>query len=94
MSIAHSKPAADALAAGAEGLIAAAATVVGAADKVLAAAKSGVQAKVQAAGGIDAAQHVTHGLAWLATTVEGLRQMQHWADAPFRARAGSASSSS
>ena len=32
MSIAHSKPAADALAAGAEGLIAAAATVVGAAD--------------------------------------------------------------
>ncbi len=80
MSIAHSKPAADALAAGAEGLIAAAATVVGAADKVLAAAKSGVQAKVQAAGGIDAAQHVTHGLAWLATTVEGLRQMQHWAE--------------
>ena len=41
MSIAHSKPAADALAAGAEGLIAAAATVVGAADKVLQAAKIG-----------------------------------------------------
>ena len=53
MSIAHSKPAADALAAGAEGLIAAAATVVAAADKVLQAAKAGVRAKVAEAGGID-----------------------------------------
>ena len=51
-----------------------------AADKVLAAAKSGVRAKVEAANGdIDAVQHSAHGLAWLATTVEGLRQMVTWA---------------
>ncbi len=53
---------------------------VSAADKVLAAAKSGVRAKVEAANGdIDAVQHSAHGLAWLATTVEGLRQMVTWA---------------
>ena len=53
---------------------------VSAADKVLAAAKSGVRAKVEAANGdIDAVQHSAHGLAWLATTAEGLRQMVTWA---------------
>ncbi len=53
---------------------------VSAADKVLAAAKSGVRAKIEAANGdIDAVQHAAHGLAWMATTVEGLRQMVTWA---------------
>ncbi len=53
---------------------------VDAADKVLVAAKAGVRAKVAELGGIDNAQHVAHGLAWLATYVEALRQMHHWAD--------------
>jgi len=50
------------------------------ADRILAEAKSGVRAKIAAAGGdIDKVQHSAHGLAWLATTVEGLRQMAGWA---------------
>ena len=49
-----------------------------AADRVLQSAKAGVRTKVAEAGGIDAAQHAGHGLAWLATTVEGLRQMHAW----------------
>ncbi len=52
---------------------------VAAADKVLQTAKLSVRAKVEEAGGVDAAQHAAHGLAWLATTVEGLRQMHVWA---------------
>jgi len=56
-------------------------SAVGAADKVLAAAKSGVRAKLaEVNGDLDAVQHSAHGLAWLATTVEGLRQMVTWAD--------------
>jgi (2S)-methylsuccinyl-CoA dehydrogenase len=51
---------------------------VAAADKVLQSAKAGVRAKVAEAGGIDSAQHAAHGLAWLATAVEGLRQMHVW----------------
>jgi len=61
-----------------EALLQSAADAVAAADRVLQSAKSGVRAKVAEAGGIDAAQHVAHGLAWLATTVEGLRQMHAW----------------
>ena len=54
---------------------------VGACDKVLAAAKSGVRAKIATVGGdIDTVQHCAHGLAWLATTIEGLRQMVTWAE--------------
>ena len=50
-----------------------------AADRILAEAKSGVRLKVAAAGGdMDKVQHAAHGLAWLATTVEGLRQMASW----------------
>ena len=67
------------LASGSARLIERCAEAVAAADKVLALAKTGVRAKIEAAGGIDNAQHVAHGLAWLATTVEGLRQMQSWA---------------
>src|SRR5690606_22037526 len=37
------------------------------------------QGKITEAGGVDAAQHAAHGLAWLATTVEALRQMNLWA---------------
>ena len=63
-------------------LIARARDGVGAADRMLAAAKVGVRAKIAAAGGdIDTVQHAAHGLAWLATTVEGLRQMVTWAEA-------------
>lgn len=51
---------------------------VAAADRVLQSAKTGVRTKIEDAGSIDAAQHAAHGLAWLATTVEGLRQMHVW----------------
>ena len=54
------------------------AEVVRAAEAIVDAAKAGVKAKVAAAGGVDEAQHVAHGLAWLATTVEALRQMNLW----------------
>ena len=54
---------------------------VTAADKVLAAAKTGVRARIAAVGGdIDTVQQSAHGLAWLATTIEGLRQMVGWAE--------------
>ena len=49
------------------------------ADRLLARAKSGVRALQAAAAAPDAAQHPLHGLAWLATTVEALRQMLGWA---------------
>jgi len=52
---------------------------VKAADRVLAAAKSGVRLSIDRAGGVDAAQHTAHGLAWLATYVEALRQALGWA---------------
>ena len=50
-----------------------------AAERVLALAKSGVRGKQAAAANPDAGQHSLHGLAWLATTVEALRQMLGWA---------------
>jgi (2S)-methylsuccinyl-CoA dehydrogenase len=78
MSTAALKAEQDVLAAGAEALLERAGGAVAAADRILQAAKSGVRAKVAEAGGIDAAQHAAHGLAWLATTVEGLRQMHVW----------------
>ena len=52
---------------------------VTAAETVQLAAKAGVRAAIAAAGGIDRAQHEAHGLAWLSTYVEALRQMQAWA---------------
>jgi (2S)-methylsuccinyl-CoA dehydrogenase len=61
-----------------EALLQSASDAVAAADSVLQSAKAGVRAKVAETGGIDAAQHAAHGLAWLATTVEGLRQMHAW----------------
>ena len=55
------------------------ANALAAAERVLALAKSGVRAKQAAAANPDAGQHSLHGLAWLATTVEALRQMLAWA---------------
>ncbi|HXF54396.1 MAG TPA: acyl-CoA dehydrogenase family protein [Hyphomicrobiaceae bacterium] len=54
------------------------AAVVAAAERLLAAAKAGVRKQVKAAGGLDAVQHAAHGLAWLATYVEALRQLKGW----------------
>src|SRR6188474_1405452 len=52
---------------------------VSAAERVLHLAKSSVRKSVDAAGGLDAAQTVAHGLAWVATYVQLLRQMLGWA---------------
>ncbi len=79
MSVAPVKAKPSILAAGAETLIDRCESAVAAADKVLQAAKAGVRVKIQEAGGMDNAQHAAHGLAWLATAVEGLRQMREWA---------------
>ena len=53
--------------------------VIEAADRLLMIAKSAVAKKVEAAGGMDQAQHVAHGFAWLATTIEAMRQLDAWA---------------
>ena len=68
----------DLLAAGPQALLERAARAVASADRVLEAAKAGVKGKVADAGGVDNIQHAAHGLAWLATAVEGLRQLQDW----------------
>ena len=78
MSTAALKSEPSLLAAGPDALLQSAGDAIAAADRVLQSAKAGVCAKVAEAGGIDAAQHAGHGLAWLATTVEGLRQMHTW----------------
>ena len=64
---------------GAGKLIKRAENSVGEAERIVAAAKVGVGKILADMGNADAAQHATHGLAWLATTVEGLRQMHRWA---------------
>jgi (2S)-methylsuccinyl-CoA dehydrogenase len=73
MSVAPLKAGTNILSAGPEKLIERCGEAVAAADRVLQAAKAGVRIKIQEAGGIDNAQHAAHGLAWLATAVEGLR---------------------
>jgi (2S)-methylsuccinyl-CoA dehydrogenase len=78
MSTAALKAEGDVLSAGPDALLQRASDAVVAADRVLQSAKAGVRARVAEAGGIDAAQHAAHGLAWFATTVEGLRQMHGW----------------
>jgi (2S)-methylsuccinyl-CoA dehydrogenase len=55
------------------------AEAVAAAERLLHLAKSGVRNAVDAAGSLDAAQAAAHGLAWVATYVEALRQMLGWA---------------
>jgi (2S)-methylsuccinyl-CoA dehydrogenase len=52
---------------------------VAAAERLLHLARASVRKSVKAAGGLDAAQAAAHGLAWLATYVESLRQMLGWA---------------
>jgi (2S)-methylsuccinyl-CoA dehydrogenase len=52
---------------------------VSATERLLHLARAGVRKSVEGAGGIDAAQAAAHGLAWLATYVESLRQMLGWA---------------
>jgi (2S)-methylsuccinyl-CoA dehydrogenase len=79
MSVAEVKAKSSISAADPDRLLEQAGAAVAAAERVLAAANTGVKAKVEKAGGIDNAQHAAHGLAWLATTVEGLRQMLGWA---------------
>lgn len=79
MSVAPLKAGTTVLSADPVQMIARCGEAVAGADRVLAAAKAGVRIKIQEAGGIDEAQHAAHGLAWLATTVEGLRQMHDWA---------------
>ncbi|MES1179979.1 MAG: acyl-CoA dehydrogenase, partial [Hyphomicrobium sp.] len=79
MSVTPLKAGANILAAGPTKLIERCGEVVAGADKILQAAKAGVRIKIQEEGGIDQAQHAAHGLAWLATAVEGLRQMHDWA---------------
>jgi (2S)-methylsuccinyl-CoA dehydrogenase len=79
MSVVQLKSEPELLSAGPEKLIEQAGAAVAAADRVLVAAKAGVRLKVQELGGLDEAQHVAHGLAWLATTVEALRQLHVWA---------------
>ncbi len=69
-----------ALAAGPAALLERTGKAVTEAERVLDAATTSVTAKVEALGGPDAAQESAHGLAWLATTVEALRQMHAWAD--------------
>ncbi len=65
----------------AKGLVERAHKALRAADRILAVAKTGVAAKIAAVNGdVDAVQHSAHGLAWCATTVEGLRQMVSWAE--------------
>jgi len=80
MSVAQIKTGSSILAAGPARLIERCGETVAGADKILLAAKAGARIKIQEAGGVDQAQHSAHGLAWLATSVEGLRQMHHWAE--------------
>ncbi|MET0639078.1 MAG: acyl-CoA dehydrogenase family protein [Hyphomicrobium sp.] len=79
MSVTPLKAGDNLLAAGSAKLIERCGEAVAGADKILQAAKAGVRIKIQEEGGVDQAQHAAHGLAWLATTVEGLRQMHDWA---------------
>src|SRR5215831_8007898 len=55
------------------------AAAVAAAERVLHLAKSGVREVIARAGSLDAAQAAAHGLAWVATYTEALRQMLGWA---------------
>ncbi|MFM7085090.1 MAG: acyl-CoA dehydrogenase family protein [Hyphomicrobium sp.] len=79
MTLAQLKASSDQLFGNADRLISRTGEAVGAADKILSLAKTGVRNQIDKLGGMDAAQHAAHGLAWLATTVEALRQMNLWA---------------
>lgn len=55
------------------------AEAVAASERILHIAKAGVRQAVSGPQGIDGAQSAAHGLAWLATYVEALRQLLGWA---------------
>jgi (2S)-methylsuccinyl-CoA dehydrogenase len=61
------------------GLIDACADATSAAERLLQLAKVAVRKSVDGAGGLDQVQAAAHGLAWLATYVESLRQILGWA---------------
>jgi (2S)-methylsuccinyl-CoA dehydrogenase len=65
--------------AGGAGRLARCGEAVAAAERLLHHARAGVRTRIDAAGGLDAEQAAGHGLAWLATYVEALRQMLGWA---------------
>jgi (2S)-methylsuccinyl-CoA dehydrogenase len=77
--ISQSTPQAAADAAAAAGRIARCAQAVAHAERLLHHARAAVRARVNKAGGLDAEQAAGHGLAWLATYVEALKQMHGWA---------------
>ena len=79
MSVAPLKAGTHILSAGPEKLIERCGEAVTGADRILQAAKAGVRIKIQEAGSVSKAQHAAHGLAWLATYVQSLRQMLGWA---------------
>src|SRR5262245_33712231 len=61
------------------GLFARCGDAVAAAERLLHHARAAAPARLEAAGGLDAEQAAGHGLAWLATYIEALRQMLGWA---------------
>jgi len=61
-------------------VLAQACTAISAAEPVLQAAKAAVQSKVAGSGSLDDCQHAAHGLSWLATYVEAMRQLGGWAN--------------
>jgi (2S)-methylsuccinyl-CoA dehydrogenase len=58
--------------------IARCAEAVAAAERLLHLARSGVRNLIESAGSLDRAQAAAHGLAWVATYAEALRQMLGW----------------
>ena len=51
---------------------------IAAAEQLLQSAKAAIRNHVADAGGLDGCQHAAHGLAWLATYVEAMRQLGSW----------------
>ena len=51
---------------------------IAAAEQLLQSAKAAIRNRVADAGGLDGCQHAAHGLAWLATYVEAMRQLGSW----------------
>jgi len=82
MTVAQLKSYKDILTEGPDGLLKHCGDAIAEAGRLLSAAKAGVRIKIQEAGDdLEACQHEIHGLAWMATTVEALRQMQRWGEA-------------
>ncbi len=79
MSLSLQTPAQDLSNVAADELFAECGDVVSAADRVLQAARAATRrAREQHDGDLTPIQHMAHGLAWLATYVEALRQLDQW----------------